>query len=500
MRKQHWEPLLGCGLICAMALACQAASGPKHGVGGNPSTGSVGGNSGAGSVGSGGTTALPSDALTLDGVTAHVDGRSGDRVRLKISGQQVVGRLASAAVTPLNSKGERINFFDMDYSGSYDSPTGYFVPPTMPKDATFTFDLLIPLTTELQDWKKAEVFLVDRKDAISNTITVDVEVQPVRTKGSTCDITVQADRCADGLECDASTSTCVTHQRPSLSQVGYFTTTNGPLLIASGTDALDDLVKMRINFFDGTGAPVNINITNDTTNPVLVSSFDEIGGFGLFDGTFVFRINPAPMFTETVKKVELVPIDAQAKQGQPLSGTLTPQPSKGSGAACDYLGFNYCSGNSVCVPGVLGAANACLPITAAQGAVCKSVPVLEPGNEKALVTGYAAGSSLWDPPSNCASETALHNPEFVAKMHLAQDTPAVTLSTVRRETQIDTVLYVATVCSPSESQIIGCNDDSTQGSALSSLTLVNLKAGDYYVIVDSRTGAEGAIGLKVSVP
>lgn len=501
MRKNRWGSRVGCGLYCLVIVGCQAASGTKHGTGGSGSTGQpVGGHTAAGAMATGGTAALASDSLSLSSVTAQVDGRAGDRIRFTIAGDQTTGTLASVGITALDSNSNGISYFDTDLNGSHDSATGYFVPQPMPDQANFSFDLVVPLTSELVDWKKAEVFLADRSDAVSNKIAVDIAPQAVRAQGATCDPTAKGDRCADGLECDSTAGTCVSHHRPSLSQVGYFTTDNGPIMIASGVDALDDVIKMQIDFLDSSGTPVQINITNDTTNPTMVSSFDETGGLGVADGTFSFRILPSVPFTELVKQVSLVPIDAHALRGAAMTANLVPQPSKGSGATCDYLGFNYCAGNSACVPGLPGANNACLPVGAAQSAVCKSAPTLEPSKGLSIVAGYLMGTSLWDPPSSCAPETALQNPEFVAKLHLTAATPSITLSTARRETQIDTVLYVTSVCSPTSTQVLGCNDDISSNNSASSLTLTNLAAGDYFVVVDSRTGTEGSIGLEVSIP
>jgi hypothetical protein len=498
MRKDHWAA--GCSFIYLTAIACQSAVGTTHGAGGSGATGqSVGGHTSAGGAATGGGPTVASETLTLSSVTAHVDGRAGDHVRFTISGTQAIGTLASVGILPFDSSSNEIVYFDTNTDGLDDSATGYYVPHPLPNETAFGFDLVIPITSELVDWKTAEVFLSDRSDAVSNKVSVDIESQPVRAQGDACDPTSKADRCADGFECSSASSTCVSHQRPSLTQVGYFTTDNGPLMIARGTDALDDLLKIQIDFLDSSGSPVPINITNDTSNPTMVSSFDETSGFRQVDGTFTFEIAPTASFTQLVKQVSLVPIDKHALRGAAQTANLAAQPSKGSGAPCDSLGFNYCSGNAVCVPGIEGASNACLPIGSAQSTVCKAAPTVAPSEGLSIVAGYVAGASLWEPPSSCAADTALHNPEFVTKLHLDKATPSITLTTARRETQIDTVLYVTSACSPTSTQILGCNDDMPDSGA-SSLTLSNLAAGDYYVIVDSRTGSEGSVGLEVTTP
>ncbi len=121
-----------------------------------------------------------------------------------------------------------------------------------------------------------------------------------------------------------------------------------------------------------------------------------------------------------------------------------------------------------------------------------------PGSTTA--TGYNLGPSLWEPPSACAADIALHHPESVFKLRVASATPSITLTTERRETRMDTILYVASACSPSAAQILACNDDIAPGKVASAVTLTNVTPGDYYVIVDSLTDAGGQFGLALSTP
>jgi hypothetical protein len=442
---------------------------------------------------------LPSQSLTLKTATAHIDGRLGNRVRLTISGEQTAGMFASVAVTAFDSNGNSINWFDTNLDSTLDSSTGYLVPQAIPNETTFSFDVLIPLSKALVDWSQAKVSLYDRTDAVSNELSISVEEQPVRSSGQACDPAAKADRCQTGLECSASSSTCINHTGPSLSQVAYVTTSSGPLLVAAGSDNADDLIEMDIDFFDASGASVLVNLNNDSTNPQMASNFTEAGGIKIDDGTFAFQISPSETFTQTVKSVSFTPVDAVAKKGSSLTTSLVAQTSRGSGTPCDIRGFDFCAGNSACVPGLLGATNTCQPLGAAQPSACNAAPTLDPSTPALVVTGYNVGSSLWDPPTSCVSEIGLHKPETVIKLHLPSKVPSLTLTTDRRETQTDTVLYVASACSPSATQILGCNDDSG-GNIASTLTLTNLAAGDYYVIVDSISIDGGPFALTLSTP
>ena len=489
-------------LLLASGLGCQSAdatkqnsdgSGAKAGHTGNSAGSGQGGNS------TGGSSALPSASLTLSSATAHVNGRQGNRVRLTISGTQTVGMFASVAVTALDSSGNSINWFDADHEATLDSSTGNLVPQVIPNEATFSFDLLVPISQALVNWSEAKISLYDRADAVSSELSVAVDQQPVRSSGQACDPASKTDRCDEGLECSASTSTCVNHVGPSLSQVAYLLTTSGPTLLAAGADNADDVIEMKLGFQDSSGNPVQVNIDNNDQNQ-LTSSMTETAGYSITDGTFLFHIDPATTFSEVVNEVTFVSADAETKSSSMLTATLVPQPSRGSGASCDYRGFNYCSGSAACFPGIAGATNTCQPLGSAQPTVCKAAQLLDPASNNVVVTGYNIGSSLWEPPTACVSDVGFDHPETVIRMHVTTQLPSLTLTTDRRETQMDTVLYVASACSPTATQILGCNDDIGPGNVASTVTLTNVAAGDYYVIVDSMTDGGGQFGLTWSTP
>ncbi len=373
-------PEIVCILIWVLAggSGCQSAAATKTNVGGSgssPHSGSTGTNTSGGNPGTGGTAAQPSASLKLDTVTAHVDGRLGNRVRLTINGEQGASTLASVAVTAFDSTGSGLAWFDTDHDSTLDSSTGYLVPKTIPNDATFNFDLLVPISAALVNWSQAKISLYDRADAVSNELSVSIEQQPVRSSGQACDPTSKADRCDENLECNASSSTCVNHTGPSLSQVAYLSTTDGPTLLAAGADNADDVAEMKLAFQDSQGNPAMVNVDNNDQNQ-LVSSVTETTGYSILDGTFLFHIDPASTFSQIVNKVTFTAVDLGSHSSTTLTGTLTAAPARGTGASCDYRGFNYCSGNAACVPGTADGTNSCQPLGSAQPAACQAAPVL----------------------------------------------------------------------------------------------------------------------------
>jgi hypothetical protein len=489
-------------LVLAGGSGCQSAAETKTNVGGSgssPHSGSTGTDTSGGNPGTGGTAALPSASLRLDTATAHVDGRRGKRIRLTLSGEQDASALASIAVTAFDSEGNGLAWFDTDHDSKLDSSTGYLVPKTIPHDPTFSFDLLVPISTALVNWSQAKISLYDRTDAVSNELSVSIEQQPVRASGQACDPTAKADRCQEGLECSSSSNTCVNHTGPSLSQVAYLSTTNGPMLLAAGADNADDVAEMRLAFQDSKGNPALVNVDNNDQNQ-LASSMTETTGYFIRDGAFLFHIDPTSTFSQIVSKVTFTAVDLESHSSTTLTGALVPAPARGTGASCDYRGFNYCSGNAACVPGTAEGANSCQPLGSAQPAVCKAAQVLDLASSELIVTGYNQGSSLWEPPTDCVSDMGFHHPETVVKLHLASQQASLTLTTDRRETRSDTVLYVATACSPTASQILGCDDDVGVGNVSSTLRLTDVAAGDYYVIVDSMSNDGGPFALTVFGP
>jgi hypothetical protein len=110
--------------------------------------------------------------------------------------------------------------------------------------------------------------------------------------------------------------------------------------------------------------------------------------------------------------------------------------------------------------------------------------------------GAARGTSLWDPPPGCALVSEVGHPESLVTLTLASAVSTLTVSTAMPETNFDTVLYVLPGCPSTSSQALGCNDD-TQGYS-STVTLTNVAAGSYTIVVDSATSQAGQFGLSVT--
>ena len=484
-------------VVLGVSSGCKSSAGTNQ-TGSGAKQGDAGGSTAAnGGSGTGGMPVLPSQSLTLKSATAHVDGRRGNRVRVSINGEQTAGTFASVAVTALDSNNSGLAWFDADHDGTQESSTGYLVPQVIPNETSFNFDILVPITSALRNWSQAKISLFDRTDAVSNELSVAVEQQPERASGQACDPAAKTDRCAQGFECSAASSTCVRHTGPSLSQVAYVTTTNGPMLLAAGTDNADDVIEMKLGFQDSKGAAVLVNVTNDD-KAQQVATLTTTDGYSITDGAFLFHVDPAATFSQAVNKVTFATVDAQSHSSTISTGTLGPATSRGSGSTCDYRGFNYCSGASACYPGTPSGKNTCQPVGAVQPSLCKVAPVIDPTSTSLVITGYNVGSSIWEPPAACVTDNGFGHPETVVKLHLPAAATLLTVTTDRRETHMDTVVYVASACGASATQVLGCNDDTSFGNVTSTLALPGVVAGDYYIIVDSMSNDGGPFGLTVT--
>jgi hypothetical protein len=75
---------------------------------------------------------------------------------------------------------------------------------------------------------------------------------------------------------------------------------------------------------------------------------------------------------------------------------------------------------------------------------------------------------------------------------------ALEATTVFDDTEVDTVLYLRSMCREQDTEL-GCNDDATADDVSSRLSIDRLEIGEYYLVVDARNaGSGGAFRLEVS--
>jgi hypothetical protein len=80
-------------------------------------------------------------------------------------------------------------------------------------------------------------------------------------------------------------------------------------------------------------------------------------------------------------------------------------------------------------------------------------------------------------------------------LHLPAPVTSLTISTAVELTNFDTVIYLLPGAGDTEDSAIDCNDD-TAGSA-GAITVQDLAAGDYTIVVDSKSMTGGQFGVQV---
>ena len=483
-----------------------ASSSGGSSSGGSSSGGSSSGGSSSGGSSSGGsssgnpcTTDCPPDAgvdaappvnppvLSLLG--ANQSGRSGGDVLIAITGGDPNQSAYGLDITLADASGAPVLAFPSFSGGNTAERIVLFDDVSAAGLATFTRTVtLAGFYRSFPTIAKVTATVVDKIGA-SNAMTASLVKQTLMSLGQACDPAIVLNRCALGLACDHATSKCVHPAGPSLSKFVYQNTAAGGRMLFAGTDPADDLDKIHLDFMDNAGAAVFVDITG---NNDMASSIDEAVVGASTNGAFFYAIQSAPPFDQTVLQLGATPSGASGT-GARLTAKLTAPVVAASGGACDLRGFATCGPTESCVSS--GSASTCESTAKARTDATSAAAILDPqGGGATFVTGYATGTNLWgEPPAGCVPSGVHGMPAGIVVLHLANPTPSITLTTNHPETNARAALFVlagsgATVAA----QAIDCN-----GSLPATLTLTNLQAGDYTVVVGATSAAGGHFGLSV---
>ena len=440
------------------------------------------------SWGPGATSASQLSALVQNG------GRNGAALVFTVQGSDPAGQTTEAQVQLLDASNNPVVAFDTNWDGVADSAQKllHFDQSTLGQK-TFRQTITLPgLYGQFPTIASAVVSLSDMNGKLSAAITTDLLAQGVDDAGGACDPTETADRCPAGLSCSGKPATCQPGTAPTLSAVAYFGG-NSPVELFSGADADEDLSSITVNFLDTNAKPMSIDLSgdNDFASSVVLNVANGQSG-----KSFFFENDPTARFGTLVTKISAVPADAAGHVGPAVVATLAPQPVRNNGQTCDAQGFTACASGLLCSPGIPGAMNTCGGALKLQSDKCKAAPA-KASTGSLAAWGAVSGVSLWDPPAGCAPVTETNRPESLVTLDLPHGATTLTVSTATPETDFDTILYVMPSCASSSAQALGCNDDA-QGSA-STVTLSNVAAGTYTVVVDSAATQGGHFGLSVSV-
>jgi hypothetical protein len=478
------------------ASAVSGASAKSTGATSASGTGDPAAGSGASSTS--GTSAAPPgvDAGAPPPVPTTVSlkniGRHGETLFLQIQGSDPAEQTTEAHVQLLDSAGAPVVAFDTNWDGVLDSDaTLLHFDQSALGQKTFTSTITLPnLFAGAPSIASAVVALSNVWQELSPSVAAMLEPQAIAAMNGSCDPNEISNRCADGLSCTGTTPTCQPASPPSFTHVAYY---GGavPTEVFEGANPAGALSSIDVAFLDANGNPVDVDLGDGT----LVTSV-SLPANGVTDPTFSLVNDPAQTFTAAVSKISATPTDSLGRMGAAVTADLAMQPLAATARACDPTGLIGCYAADACSPGLVGANNVCAGVPTLQAAKCALASATTAVGVLAA-WGVAQGVSLWDPPSGCILPTEVGHPEALVTLKLATAVTTLVVSTAVPETNFDTVLYILPPCASSSSQALGCNDDAPGGGYASTLTLTNVAAGTYTVVVDSAAPAAGQFGLTV---
>ena len=269
-------------------------------------------------------------------------------------------------------------------------------------------------------------------------------------------------------------------------------------MVFRGEEADEDIASVSIEFLDNASTPKTVVLTGEDQDGTSASSISVDARGGAFGTTFFVEAFPASSFVSKVpKKSPPTAVDLVGRSSSRTITALATIPTRSLGQACDSDGFDACTTNAVCFPGIRSESNKCKAASTTRTDKCKAAPVLDPSKGITRAYGTVAGVSLWDAPVSCVPNDATGRPEAAIQLHLAVAAPSLTITTALPETSFDTAVYMIPSCAPSSAAALGCNDDA-KGYA-SELVLKNVPAGDYTIVVESVQMRGGRFGVAVSL-
>lgn len=435
-----------------------------------------------------------SQSLSLTKAAARIGGRRGDQLIVDVDGKAPVGTFASIEIALADSAGNPLVFFDNNWDGVFESSVGRIIPAKAPATASFSVEAVVNGVKSLKGLSQLQLALFDRTNARTEPVAVPIQQQPIIDLGGACDTTFVVNRCLEGLSCSGSPARCVDGTPPTISHAYFQRGTPGPTMRLDGVDPDEDVISVRVDFLTTSDAPILLDLDGDE---VPESDHLEVT-FGITNqnGGYLAVIESGMGFDTMVPRVGLTAMDSKAHESATQRVSISARTTRISGQTCDLAGFVGCVSGTTCLPAANGSGSYCTTYSQAQSNRCSAAPVWDLSKDPPKITGLISGYSAWEPPAGCMSSTADNRPEAVIKLRLAAATPKLVLSTAEPETQMDTGIVVLPSCTASMDSALGCNDDGI--GYTSRLTLTNLAAGDYFIIIESTQPNGGGFGLSAS--
>lgn len=331
------------------------------------------------------------------------------------------------------------------------------------------------------------VALVDELGGLSPTTDLPVTLQTIVTLGGACDDTFIQNRCGAGLGCKPASvgaaKACNAGVAPQLGRLGYFVDELGPRIVFEGTDVDADATGYRVQFYDAQDVLLPIDHDSEETSPPVSAVTGPItaqGGTGFF-----VQLVPSDVLVQQVARVRVNATDSVDNASNVLVADREEAPEHALGTTCDVRTFNRCSDGGSCVD--TGDQDRCLQATEAKTSACTAALVLSPVSSGVSRVRGSLNNSLWDAPQGCSPY--LNQADRVVRLVLTEPALRLTLSTDHPYTGFDSVLYLLSSCGATPT-VERCNAPTPGSAARSVLTLQNIAAGEYYVVVDSHRSPE----------
>jgi hypothetical protein len=443
---------------------------------------------GASDAGDGGAS-LP----VLHTFAANQSGRTGADLVLSISAADANKSAFGLDIQLGDKNGQPVNAFQggSGQANTYER-TVLFDNSSAVGQSSFTRTVtLAGFMTAYPSLARVSVAVVDTVGSSARS-TASVALQSVETMRQSCDVNVVTSRCSPGLACAGSPATCQSAAAPQITKFEYVTSSGaqqGARMLFEGTDPADDIDNIHLEFLDSHGNPVMIDLTGNmdyaSTFDLSIANASQLGQFFYADQTTLG-------FDGTVTQLAATPSGSASGSGARVTAMLEAPPVATTGAACDTRGFTTCAESVSCLKDPTSGASTCVATSSAITTASNNAPTLDPAAGASFVTGYATGTNLWgDPPSDCVPPGVTGFPEGIVKLHLDDFTSSLMLTTNNQETDAQFAVFVLSGTGASVgTSSLGCNEGYP-----ASVTLSNLDAGDYTVVVSATTSAGGQFGI-----
>ncbi len=490
------------------ATACGAAGGDSGTDGGSSADPNGDATNGPGGGGSN-TPSNPAPGpvaanLTLSKVEMRNVGRRGDILQVKVSGSDDKKATSAVHVRLTDESDADVNTFDKNWDGVAEAAErrAHFDTSTF---GQAKFDGVVTLQgvyTPSSRVKKAHVWLEDESGGHSSELVANLMEQTVKGETEACDLAQVTDRCQASMSCGGSPPGCLPGVAPQVTKSVYV---GGlyPRMMFGGTEPDQDFASVRVEYLDNSEASLNALITGDRNDPNDPNrSYEREHTYSATDRAdgplFTLSTEPIDTFVADVPKLRVTPKDAMDHAGDPFIVSRGALTVRGSAQACDYQGFDTCAGGFTCWPRLANGNNTCASVIAVRTQRCAAIRGMDPKKGIKTAFGVVQGASLWDPPAGCVSNDTIGRPDAAVALHLSEMAANLTITTAVDETDFDTALYlIPGACAATTPANAACNDDTTGVS--STLSLTNVAAGDYTIVVESVHPQGGHFGLSVDV-